>query len=382
MALFMDVHTISGGVDRLTSRRHTRPTWSPRASTPASIICATGSTPRPGRSSAWSTPRTRRRRTPCTGRPTAWWPTRSTRSASTLDLGCANVSPMAPVVQLLGRPAIHGIPGGYQMRSRKSWALLAYLLLNERPPTRTQLADLLFEQADDPWGHCAGAWPRFAAGWPDMSESLGIRCCSGWRRAPARCRGGDPPLLGGGHRACRTSGTAARGVLRTRGGGVRVLAAVRTTPGASSHRRDPARGCPRVAVPRGFGPGDRLRRTPAGPDPAGGEPPRPPHPSLPDGRRRRRGRAPAGHLHRTPAPGARCAAGRGGSGGSAGGPDRTSGSGRPARGRGPRSSWAGPRSPPGPSRPGRTPFVRRCASPTAREIRSSGCRAAWCSPRH
>lgn len=59
---------------------------------------------------------------------------------------------MAPVVQLLGRPAIHGITGGYQMRSRKSWALLTYLLLSERPPTRTLLAALLFEQADDPLG--------------------------------------------------------------------------------------------------------------------------------------------------------------------------------------------------------------------------------------
>ena len=38
------------------------------------------------------------------------------------------------------------------MRSRKSWALLTYLLLSERPPTRTQLAGLLFEQADDPLG--------------------------------------------------------------------------------------------------------------------------------------------------------------------------------------------------------------------------------------
>ena len=59
---------------------------------------------------------------------------------------------MSRMVQLLGRPSIHGIPGGYQMRSRKSWALLTYLLLSERPPTRTQLAALLFEQADDPLG--------------------------------------------------------------------------------------------------------------------------------------------------------------------------------------------------------------------------------------
>jgi DNA-binding SARP family transcriptional activator len=43
------------------------------------------------------------------------------------------------------------------MRGRKSWALLAYLLLVDRPPTRSHLAGLLFADADDPlralrWG--------------------------------------------------------------------------------------------------------------------------------------------------------------------------------------------------------------------------------------
>jgi DNA-binding SARP family transcriptional activator len=57
------------------------------------------------------------------------------------------------VVQLLGRPRIDvdGAPG-YRYRSRKSWALLAFLLLAERPPTRSQLATLLFADADDPLG--------------------------------------------------------------------------------------------------------------------------------------------------------------------------------------------------------------------------------------
>jgi DNA-binding SARP family transcriptional activator len=68
------------------------------------------------------------------------------------DRRCAKVSPVSRMVQLVGRPTIRGVPDGYQMRSRKSWALLAYLLLSERPPTRTQLAGLLFEQADDPLG--------------------------------------------------------------------------------------------------------------------------------------------------------------------------------------------------------------------------------------
>jgi DNA-binding SARP family transcriptional activator len=54
-------------------------------------------------------------------------------------------------VQLLGRPELR-VDGadGYRYRSRKSWAVLAFLLLGERAPTRTQLAALLFAEADDP----------------------------------------------------------------------------------------------------------------------------------------------------------------------------------------------------------------------------------------
>jgi DNA-binding SARP family transcriptional activator len=54
-------------------------------------------------------------------------------------------------VQLLGRPCVVRADGEtYQFRSRKSWALLGYLLLSERPPTRSQLATLLYSEADDP----------------------------------------------------------------------------------------------------------------------------------------------------------------------------------------------------------------------------------------
>jgi len=50
-------------------------------------------------------------------------------------------------VHLIGRPRIEvdGAPG-YRYRSRKSWALLAFLLLGERPPTRSQLASLLLDR--------------------------------------------------------------------------------------------------------------------------------------------------------------------------------------------------------------------------------------------
>ncbi len=54
-------------------------------------------------------------------------------------------------VQLLGRPRIVQASGEtYPFRSRKSWALLTYLLLAERPPSRSQLAQLLFADAEDP----------------------------------------------------------------------------------------------------------------------------------------------------------------------------------------------------------------------------------------
>lgn len=54
---------------------------------------------------------------------------------------------MALTIRLLGRPEIGGGPG---LRGRKAWALLAYLLASESPPSRERLAGLLFEEADDP----------------------------------------------------------------------------------------------------------------------------------------------------------------------------------------------------------------------------------------
>jgi DNA-binding SARP family transcriptional activator len=57
----------------------------------------------------------------------------------------------ALTVRLLGRPCLTGTGAEpYRMRSRKSWALLAYLLLTERPTGRGRLAELLFAEADDP----------------------------------------------------------------------------------------------------------------------------------------------------------------------------------------------------------------------------------------
>jgi DNA-binding SARP family transcriptional activator len=54
-------------------------------------------------------------------------------------------------IRLLGAPAIErdGRPVR-PPRGRKAWALLAYVLLAERPPGRRRLAELLFADADDP----------------------------------------------------------------------------------------------------------------------------------------------------------------------------------------------------------------------------------------
>lgn len=53
-------------------------------------------------------------------------------------------------IQLLGHPRLTGTPEPYAFRGRKSWALLAYLLLTGRPQPRRHLAEMLFASADDP----------------------------------------------------------------------------------------------------------------------------------------------------------------------------------------------------------------------------------------
>jgi DNA-binding SARP family transcriptional activator len=56
-------------------------------------------------------------------------------------------------VYLLGAPEVRrdGAEAG-PPRGRKVWALLAFLALTERPPSRQELVDLLFADADDPFG--------------------------------------------------------------------------------------------------------------------------------------------------------------------------------------------------------------------------------------
>ena len=93
-------------------------------------------------------------------------------------------------------------PAGRPPRGRKAWALLAYLLLAERPPSRRHLAELLFADADDPLG--ALRWTlaelRRALGVPGLfagdpvAAALGgdvvvdVRRCSPTRTpTPRRC---------------------------------------------------------------------------------------------------------------------------------------------------------------------------------------------------
>jgi DNA-binding SARP family transcriptional activator len=56
-------------------------------------------------------------------------------------------------IRLLGPPALERDGrSAAAPRGRKAWAVLAYVLLAERPPGRRQLAELLFGDADDPLG--------------------------------------------------------------------------------------------------------------------------------------------------------------------------------------------------------------------------------------
>src|SRR3954452_12202252 len=60
---------------------------------------------------------------------------------------------MSVLVRLLGAPRIESAGAPVPApRGRKSWGLLAYLLLTDRPPSRRRLAALLFPDAGDPLG--------------------------------------------------------------------------------------------------------------------------------------------------------------------------------------------------------------------------------------
>ncbi|MCU1676942.1 MAG: hypothetical protein JWM93_1700 [Frankiales bacterium] len=60
---------------------------------------------------------------------------------------------MSLTIRLLGSPEIERDDvAAAPPRGRKAWGLLAYLVLSDRPPTRSRIATLLFGEADDPLG--------------------------------------------------------------------------------------------------------------------------------------------------------------------------------------------------------------------------------------
>jgi len=82
-------------------------------------------------------------------------------------------------VRLIGPPAIEGSDGERrEVRGLKPWAVLARLLLADRPLTRRELSAELFPDADDPLGSlrwCLAAL-RKALGSPDLFTGDPVRC--------------------------------------------------------------------------------------------------------------------------------------------------------------------------------------------------------------
>ena len=194
------------------------------------------------------------------------------------------------VVQLLGRPrlAVDGA-SGYRYRSRKSWAVLAFLLLSERPPTRSRLASLLFAEADDPLRALRWASPRSAAGSARTRRSTATPCVS--RCPPARrststswctATGGTPSSCPA---SARTSSTASRCPTPRRSSRGCSPSGAGSAAAAESILHEAALG--HLAA----GELDRRPRPRAprrGDEPAGREPPGAADPAVPPRRRRRR----------------------------------------------------------------------------------------------
>jgi hypothetical protein len=122
---------------------------------------------------------------------------------------------VAQMICLLGPPAIQrdGRPAR-PPRGRKAWALLAYLLLADRPPGRRHLAELLFADADDPLG--APRWTlaelRRALAAPGLfgGDPVATGLAPAWRRTCSRWPPSQPtrPRCWGSRASCwRASGS-------------------------------------------------------------------------------------------------------------------------------------------------------------------------------
>lgn len=81
------------------------------------------------------------------GKAARWWRGFPRRGAIRRE----SLNAVGLTIHLLGRPRIESTSGvSYEFRSRKSWALLAFILMSRHPPPRSQLASLLFGEANDP----------------------------------------------------------------------------------------------------------------------------------------------------------------------------------------------------------------------------------------
>src|SRR5687768_16994794 len=93
-------------------------------------------------------------------------------TSSPVTSGPVGSTPML-TIRLVGPPTIErdGRPAPAP-RGRKAWALLSYLVLAERPPSRRHLAELLFGDANDPLG--ALRWTL-----AELRRSLGVDAFGG-----------------------------------------------------------------------------------------------------------------------------------------------------------------------------------------------------------
>ena len=227
-------HHRGRSLGRATSRPPTRPTWRPRTRT-ASTTCGTGSTRRRARSSASSRHRTPRPPPPCTARPMASSPTRSTPSRRVPDP--AGRQRRGPRARVAARPHRH-------MTSLRRPDRAARDLRQRRSTTMDPMSELLAQATIDARlarrASATGAGSR-TTGAPSANETPRV---ARWWQPLARAGRRRRPEVGGG------------------GGDARSRAVGRAGPGARAGRPPPRRAGhvrPNAACSR---PCPRSRRSP------------------------------------------------------------------------------------------------------------------------
>ena len=186
------------------------------------------------------------------------------------------------------RPRIsRGSSAGYKHRSRKSWAVLAYLILSRALRPGASSPRCCSPRRTTRCGRCGGAWPRSGARWATTVRRRrpGRRCASrrraGRRRRLRRYEATRPS-------ACPGLGGPARRHARSRRRGLRVVAAGRAAALGGRDRGDLARGRAGADGTRRARRGRGYAVRAAAHEPPRREPSGPADPALPAGRRRRR----------------------------------------------------------------------------------------------